>query len=52
VTRDRGHTVTHDDKRNRTATLFAALNTPDGTVISMCDVRHRHQEWLVPAADG
>jgi transposase len=32
--------------RNGTATLFAALNTLDGTVISMCDDRHRHQEWL------
>jgi transposase len=39
-------TLTHDYKRNGTATLFAALNTLDGTVISMCDDRHRHQEWL------
>jgi len=39
-------TMTHDYKRNGTATLFAALNTLDGTVISMCDERHRHQEWL------
>ena len=39
-------TMTHDYKRNGTATLFAALNTADGTVISMCDDRHRHQEWL------
>jgi transposase len=39
-------TMTHDYKRNGTATLFAALNTLDGTVISMCDDRHRHQEWL------
>ena len=39
-------TMTHDYKRNGTATLFAALNTFDGTVISMCDDRHRHQEWL------
>ena len=38
--------MTHDYKRNGTATLFAALNTLDGTVISMCDDRHRHQEWL------
>jgi transposase len=37
-------TMTHDYKRNGTATLFAALNTLDGTVISMCDDRHRHQE--------
>src|SRR5450432_2467340 len=39
-------TMTHDYKRNGTATLFAALNTADGTVVSMCDDRHRHQEWL------
>jgi transposase len=39
-------TMTHDYKRNGTTTLFAAMNTLDGTVISMCDDRHRHQEWL------
>jgi len=39
-------TMTHDYKRNGTATLFAALDVADGTVISMCDDRHRHQEWL------
>jgi transposase len=38
--------MTHDYKRNGTATLFAALSTLDGTVISMCDDRRRHQEWL------
>ena len=27
-------------------TLFAALNTLDGRVISTCMQRHRHQEWL------
>ena len=27
-------------------TLFAALNTLDGSVISMCQPRHRHSEWL------
>ena len=42
----RSGTMTHDYKRNGTATLFAALNTLDGSVISMCDDRHRHQEWL------
>lgn len=42
----RGATMTHDYKRNGTATLFAALNTSDGTVIGMCQERHRHQEWL------
>jgi len=44
--RGRCGTMTHDYKRNGTATLFAALNTLDGTVISLCDERHRHQEWL------
>jgi transposase len=44
--RGRAGTVTHDYKRNGTTTLFAALNTLDGTVISMCQDRHRHQEWL------
>ena len=39
-------TMTHDYKRHGTATLFAALNVADGTVLSMCDDRHRHQEWL------
>jgi transposase len=39
-------TMTHDYKRNGTATLFAALNVADGKVISMCEERHRHQEWL------
>jgi hypothetical protein len=38
--------MTHDYKRNGTATLFAAMSTLDGTVISMCDGGHRHQEWL------
>src|ERR671910_1480550 len=44
--RGRGATMTHDYKRNGTTTLFAALNTLDGTVISMCQERHRHEEWL------
>ena len=38
--------MTHDYKRNGTTTLFAALNTLDGKVISLCQQRHRHQEWL------
>ena len=37
-------TMTHDYKRNGTATLFGALNVANGTVISMCEDRHRHQE--------
>jgi transposase len=39
-------TMTHDYKRHGTATLFAAMNALDGTVISLCEDRHRHQEWL------
>lgn len=39
-------TMTHDYKRNGTTTLFAALSVLDGRVISRCDARHRHQEWL------
>ena len=42
----RSRTQTHDYKRNGTTTLFASMNVLDGTVISMCQKRHRHQEWL------
>ena len=42
----RHRTQTHDYKRHGTTTLFAALNTLDGTVLSTCQPRHRHQEWL------
>jgi transposase len=42
----RSGTMTHDYKRNGTATLFAALDALQGQVISMCEDRHRHQEWL------
>jgi transposase len=42
----RAATMTHDYKRNGTTTLFAAMNTLDGTVISRCEQRHRHSEWL------
>ena len=42
----RAGTMTHDYKRNGTATLFAALNALDGKVISICLDRHRHQEWI------
>lgn len=39
-------TMTHDYKRNGTTTLFAALSTLDGKVLSTCMRRHRHQEWI------
>ena len=42
----RAGTMTHDYKRHGTTTLFAALNTLDGTVIGQCLPRHRHQEFL------
>ena len=38
--------VTHDYYRHGTTTLFAALNVLDGSVISQCRPRHRHQEFL------
>ena len=44
--RGRCGTMTHDYKRNGTTSLFAALNVLDGTIISQCHARHRHQEWL------
>ena len=42
----RAATMTHDYKRHGTTTLFAAMNTLDGSIISRCDQRHRHTEWL------
>ncbi|MGH9070385.1 MAG: IS630 family transposase [Acidimicrobiales bacterium] len=42
----RAGTMTHDYKRNGTATLFAALSVLDGTVIGECLARHRHTEFL------
>jgi transposase len=44
----RGHagTMTHDYKRHRTTTLFAALNILDGKIIGECMVRHRQDEFL------
>ncbi len=37
---------THDYKRHGTTTLFAALDTADGSVIGKCFKRHRHQEFI------
>ena len=39
-------TRAHDDKRNGTITLFAALNVLDGSVIGRTMPRHRHQEFI------
>lgn len=38
--------VTHDYRRHGTTTLFAALDTATGTVLSQCRSRQRHQEYL------
>jgi len=38
--------VTHDYLRHGTTTLFAALDTAQGKVITQCRKRHRHQEYL------
>jgi putative transposase len=38
--------VTHDYVRHGTTTLFAALDIADGTVITQCKQKHRHQEFL------
>ena len=42
----RAGTMTHDDKRNGTTTLFAALDVLTGKVIGQCLPRHRHEEFL------
>ena len=38
--------VTHDYRRHGTTTLFAALDTAKGKVLTQCRQRHRHQEYL------
>ena len=42
----RAGTMPHDDKRNGTTTLFAALDVLTGEVIGECLPRHRHIEFL------
>jgi DDE superfamily endonuclease len=42
----RAATVTHDDKRHGTTTLFAAFDVLEGKVIGQCMKRHRHQEFI------
>jgi transposase len=46
IVKCRGETMTHDYKRHGTTTLFAALDVLTGMIISQCQPRHRHQEWL------
>jgi putative transposase len=38
--------ITHDYVRHGTTTLFAALDIANGSVITQCKPRHRHQEFL------
>ena len=42
----RAQTLTHDDKRHGTTTLFAALDVLTGQVIGSCLPQHRHEEFL------
>src|ERR1039457_123488 len=42
----RAGTLTNYYQRHGTTTLFAALNTLDGTVVATVMQRHRHQEWI------
>jgi transposase len=37
---------THDYKRNGTTNLYAALEIASGQVVTACEPRHRHQEFL------
>lgn len=46
IVKGRLGTMTHDYKRNGTTTLFAAMEMAEGSVISTCMDRHRHQEWI------
>jgi transposase len=38
--------ITHDYVRHGTTTLFAALDVANGSVLTQCKARHRHQEFL------
>lgn len=38
--------ITHDYIRHGTTTLFAALDVANGSVLTQCKPRHRHQEFL------
>lgn len=42
----RNGTMTHDYRRHGTTTLFAALNTLTGEVLSQCRPRHTNEDWL------
>lgn len=38
--------ITHDYVRHGTTTLFAALDVANGSVLTQCKRKHRHQEFL------
>jgi len=46
MTPGRAGTMTHDYKRHGTTTLFAAMDTATGEVLTDYKPRHRNQEWL------
>lgn len=39
-------TMTHDYRRHGTTSLFAAIELAEGKIISDCQPRQRHQEWI------
>ena len=45
MVKGRGETMTHDDKRNGTTTLFAALDVLTGTIISQCMLGTGIRNW-------
>jgi transposase len=42
----RAATMTHDYKRHGTTNLYAALDVATGRVLTLCQPRHRHREFL------
>lgn len=46
IKKGRCGTMTHDYKRHGTTTLFAAMETLEGRVISSCMPRHRAKEFI------
>ena len=46
LTPGRAATMTHDYKRNGTTNLYAALDVATGKVLTLCQPRHRHREFL------
>lgn len=42
----RASTMTHDYRRNGTTNLYAALDVATGKVLTLCQRRHRHREFI------